>query len=275
MNPVHSARHRETAGGGEIDLMRQAEAERLKAGYNWRQRLGEVAGITAFFALTPVLLIDLFAIAYFEDVAWWGLVAAAGVFGGLIGADFVSAVVHWMADNWGRDEWPIVGTHFIRPFRHHHVDPQEMTHHGFVELNGNNCIVSLPAWPIAWSIMDGVSPAWGLFWGTFWLSLAYWVLGTNQFHAWAHTDRVPRVIAALQWSRLILSPRHHDVHHRQPHDRNYAITNGWTNPVLRALRFFEIIEWTVTKISGVRPEHAKIADRMAEASPKPVRAGVL
>jgi ubiquitin-conjugating enzyme E2 variant len=55
--------------------------------------------------------------------------------------------------------------------------------------------------------------------------------------------------------RLILSPEHHDLHHRHPYADNYCITNGWMDGPLRFLRFFAVLEWILTKLSGVLPRH--------------------
>lgn len=254
----------------EIDLLRQAEAERLAAGYNWRQRAGEIAGITAFFAATPLLLLEIadHYQLHSESIPherWWIL---AGFLAGWVFADWVSGLFHWAADNWGSAEWPVLGTHFIRPFRHHHIDPVAMTKHDFVETNGSNCIISLPAFAWGYWSLSSSSPTVGLFFAVFWLSVCYWVFGTNQFHAWAHTSNPPKVVRWLQRSRLILHPKHHARHHEAPHNRNYGITNGWTNPLMRALRFYEMIEWTVTKLTGIRPEHQKLADTLHQGAPQ-------
>jgi hypothetical protein len=46
--------------------------------------------------------------------------------------DFVSGILHWACDTWGEFTTPIVGPTLIRSFRMHHVDPQDITRHGFI-----------------------------------------------------------------------------------------------------------------------------------------------
>lgn len=233
-------------------------AYELRHGYSRGQRYLELLGIALFFALTAVVAARLFAMA---EPSWHTAAYIAGAFLlGLLFSDFISGFVHWLADNWGNADWPLLGTGFIRPFRHHHVDPEEMTRHDFVELNGNNCIISLPMFWIGMPFSEGNVLA-QIFSSVFCLSVAYWVLGTNQFHAWAHLAQPSPWIARLQRARLILAPEHHAVHHRPPHDRNYCITTGWMNAPLRWLRFFEIAESCVTFCTGHRPQHALHAAR--------------
>jgi ubiquitin-conjugating enzyme E2 variant len=55
-----------------------------------------------------------------------GLVAA------LFFVDFISGMLHWAADTWGKFETPIFGPGIIRSFRMHHVNPQDITKHSFV-----------------------------------------------------------------------------------------------------------------------------------------------
>jgi plasmanylethanolamine desaturase len=249
------------------DLSTQAEIDRLKAGYSRGQRLLEIAGIAAFFGFTAVYVMDIVTHILTYDVARVGLILGGALLAGLLFADFVSGLVHWAADNWGSPDWPILGTGFVRPFRHHHLDPKEMTTHDFVELNGNNCLISLPAmWWGHHCLVHFEAPGLALFWAAFWLSLSYWVLGTNQFHAWSHTDKPPRLVALLQRLHLILPVDHHHVHHVPPHAGNYCITNGWLNAPLRWIRFFEGLEWTMTALTGIRPEHDNVAREMVARS---------
>src|SRR5690606_24349431 len=117
---------------------------------------------------------------------------------GYLASDFVSGFVHFLGDTYGDENAKFFGPSFIRPFRVHHTDPQEICRHDFIELNGNNCLVCIPAGLLAyWTIPAGDS-----YWGALSLlsitSMLFWVFMTNQFHKWAHDDSPPRVIARLQ-----------------------------------------------------------------------------
>lgn len=49
--------------------------------------------------------------------------------------DYVSGFVHWAGDTWGTLKTPIFGTALIGPFRLHHVDPQDICVHSWMETN--------------------------------------------------------------------------------------------------------------------------------------------
>jgi len=156
-----------------------------------------------------------------------------------ITADFVSGLVHFLADNFGNPETPFFGKVFIYAFREHHVDPKAITHHAFVETNGANCLVSLPGLiyfhHASASVLDY----------TFRFYFLVFYLGiflTNQIHKWSHLDNPPRLIAALQRWHLILPPAHHAIHHAAPYDKYYCITCGWLNAPLQQLHFFQALK---------------------------------
>jgi len=67
-------------------------------------------------------------------------------------------------------------------------------------------------------------------------------VATNQFHKWAHQESPSAFARWLQRKRLVLEPLHHKLHHTQPFDVNYCITNGWLNPLLNKLKFFRRLE---------------------------------
>jgi len=248
------------------DLLQQADLQRLEAGYTPVARYFEITGIVGFFLTMAWVVWDFAGLMQSRLIPDAGWLIAGALIASLLFADFASGFFHWLADNWGSPEWPIIGPGLIRPFRHHHLDAEAMTRHDFVEINGTNCLISIPAFVAVHFLLTGPTVGSDLFWGVFWFGSACWVFGTNQFHAWAHTRHPPQLVLWAQRWRLILSPANHDLHHAPPHNRNYAITNGWTNGVTHRLHFYEGLEWLVTKVTGVRPQHAQAA---APSDPAP------
>jgi hypothetical protein len=223
-------------------------------GYSRRHRVAEIASIAAVMGL---LLGFGFRIGRIIDTpaGWAGL--AVTVLVAYVVTDMVSGVVHWAGDTIGHEEVPFLGPNFIRPFREHHLDQKDITHHDFVETNGNNCIVILAPLAVAF-LVSPRQAAVGFFAAAFVAFLSLFVVATNQFHKWAHADNPPWIARPLQRWGLILSPRHHEIHHAAPHDKHYCITVGWMNPVLNGFRFFRVMEWAIAR---VRPTWLHIEER--------------
>ena len=183
---------------------------------------------------------------------WWTLGLAA--LAGYIGADFMSGTVHWLADRFGTPETPVVGPNFIKPFREHHKDPEDITRHDFFETNGNSSVVSMPLL-LATALLVPTVP--GALLNVFilgsGLSLVLGVLATNQFHKWAHMETPPSYVKRLQRWGLILERQHHLVHHQAPFATYYCITTGWLNPLLQRLRIFETLESLSRRFLGAHP----------------------
>jgi ubiquitin-conjugating enzyme E2 variant len=176
---------------------------------------------------------------------------------GYIISDFVSGFVHWAGDTVGDESTPVFGPNFVRPFRYHHVDPEDIARHDFIETNGNNCIVASPVLVLVLLMMPQTT---GLLYytGVVIAFTAFFIICTNQFHKWAHTKNPAGWVRALQRARLILSPEHHSIHHSAPRDKYYCITVGWMNPVLEKLRFFRFCEAAIKRIhpGALRPHPA-------------------
>ncbi len=187
------------------------------------------------------------------DWIYFGFTALTGY----LTADFLSGVVHWAGDTLGDETTPVIGKNFVMPFRQHHVDPKEISTHDFIETNGNNCIVVLAPLAFAYLVMPDETGFW-FFLSTLMGFLALFIVATNQFHKWAHSDTPPRAAVLLQRWGLILSPDHHNIHHALPHDRQYCITVGWMNPLLNRIQFFRGVE---ALVAAVRPDWLYLEER--------------
>jgi ubiquitin-conjugating enzyme E2 variant len=183
----------------------------------------ETGAVTAFFVLLGFLGARLVRGAgEREDLALVLLAAGAGY----ALADIASGLTHWFCDTFFREDTPGIGPLLIHPFREHHRDPAAMTRHGFLELTGNSCLAVLPVLALAlWK-------PWSLLFDAGLSSFALALFGTNLFHKWAHSERVPRLVTWLQKCRLILHPARHALHHAPPNKTAYCVTSGWMNAVL-------------------------------------------
>jgi hypothetical protein len=150
---------------------------------------------------------------------------------GWILADLFSGLVHWALDTFGSIRTPVVGPAFIRPFREHHADPQGMTRHDFIEVNGASCLGCLPIL-FALNIFEFNS-----FLNSVLICFCLGILLTNQCHKWAHMEEPPLLVKLLQNLGLILRPGEHRRHHTPPYNTHFCTASGWLNrPLDRLLR---------------------------------------
>ena len=174
----------------------------------------------------------------------------------LLLGDFVGGLVHWTADTYFSENTPVVGPALIKPFRQHHLFPRDICTHTFVSIVGNVCILAVPVLSLCLYLL--------------WVSnhglLAFAILcitlmtaatvATNVFHKWAHQEEPSAGVRWLQRTRLILEPRHHQVHHTEPFEMHYCITNGWLNPLLNKIGFFRKLE-ALLRLLGIEPTKAE------------------
>jgi ubiquitin-conjugating enzyme E2 variant len=235
------------------------DANELAAGYTSQHRVAEYCGISVAVATNGWLLVK--TVQSPSLSGWWFPLAALV---GILMSDFISGFVHWLFDTWGNLDTPVFGRLAIRTFRHHHVDQKAITHHDFVETNGHN--ISLTTIWATWGLStlrgDDVS-LFGVFFAQALLCATVFTSLTSQIHKWAHMDEPPRSIVVLQRLGLVLSPGHHSCHHSAPYNRNYCITVGWMNGPLRAIRFFETLERTITALTGVLPREDDLGKETA------------
>lgn len=181
------------------------------------------------------------------------------VVGGYLASDLASGVVHFLADTIGSARTPWIGRQFIAPFRAHHAAPEQLVGHDFIETNGNNCLIALLVLVPAMWMLPAETGGTAAVLSVFWLSLATFVVMTNQFHKWAHAAAVPDgkplpgLVRLLQRTHLILNPAHHAEHHRPPHDRHFCTTSGMLNPLLDTIGFFSFLRRMIRHRPFARP----------------------
>ena len=84
----------------------------------------EIFGILCFALLGLLIAVDLYGgVLRFGDL-WLAPILLILAY---LAADFLSGFVHFLADNFGSYNTPILGPNFIQPFREHHVDPSYVT----------------------------------------------------------------------------------------------------------------------------------------------------
>jgi hypothetical protein len=161
---------------------------------------------------------------------------------GLVLGDFVGGLVHWAADTYFSEDTPVVGPALIKPFREHHLFPRDICTHTFVSIVGNVCILAVPLLALClyllWVTRHGLV-AFAILWTSLMTAAT---VATNVFHMWAHQEKPSAGVRWLQRMRLVLDPQHHQIHHTEPFEMHYCITNGWLNPLLNKIRFFRKLE---------------------------------
>ncbi len=176
---------------------------------------------------------------------------------GVVGGDLISGIVHWAADTYGSEDTPVIGPSLVKPFRLHHVYPRDICTHGLVETTGNVCILAVPVLSACLYLLWLMPESGVVAFLVVCLALtAAATVATNQFHKWVHQVSPSSFARWLQRKRLVLEPQHHKLHHMQPFDMNYCITNGWLNPLLNKIKFFRRLEATL-RFFGMEAAKAK------------------
>lgn len=213
----------------------------------------EVSALSRAVEVVSLLVAPLAALWVLQRL-WPGMgpwtlpVALAGV----VAADFASGLVHWAADTWGRQDWPVVGERLIRPFRVHHANPRDLCARAFVDCNGDVATLTLPI--LAWAALAGIEGAAAQRAAEFALAFSVAILPVNQVHKWAHLgSAAPVAVRLAQRAGLILGPRRHAAHHRAPFASDYCIVNGWCNPLLARTGFFRVLERLIGCATGATP----------------------
>lgn len=184
------------------------------------------------------------------ELTWWVPLA---VVAGLAAADFLSGLVHWVADTWGRADLPVIGKRVLLPFRIHHTNPDDFLGRSFPDTNGDSAAAVIPL--LVFVLRMPIDTVEWQAAAVFCLSLCAFAGMTNQIHQWAHMPSPPHAVRVLQYARVVLPRAAHAAHHGGEFDAHYCITTGWWNRPLEALQFFRRLEGVITRTTGALPRH--------------------
>lgn len=210
------------------------------------RRFVEAACIVAAVGLILWHLVRLISTG--DVFEWWLPVM---IVAGALAADFASGMIHWTADTWGSESMPILGRRLVRPFRVHHVNPDDFLRRSFLDTNGDVAAIVAGILALATSISTETTSGCAVL--VFLIAFCVAGLPTNQVHQWAHMSRPPKFVRMLQTWGLFLSRGEHLKHHREPYAGNYCIATGWCNRPLEAISFFRRCEQLVTVFTGLQP----------------------
>ena len=125
----------------------------------------------------------------------------------LLVADFVSGVLHWLEDSYGRPEWPVIGRLVTVPNIIHHHRPTYFTKHSWFHSAEVLIVIGIIIIVSAWSL-DLLT----------WQVLLFVGIGVNanEVHKWNHLPRTnrPELIVGLQAARILQTAEHHARHHK-------------------------------------------------------------
>ena len=198
-----------------------------------------------------VLCCILYLLRHYPDLGfWWPYLFPALLLAYFL-ADIASGLVHWGIDTWFATE--TLGR-AVAIAREHHTHPQNILGYSFVEHSALGsapsavfiglpalCIVAFPVCVVTYCAMM-----------IFMVSSACLLFGTS-FHNLGHRKPTSGILRAAQRLRLVITPEHHWVHHRNGQLRHYCAVNGWANYLCDRLEFWRRLERAITRITGAVP----------------------
>lgn len=146
--------------------------------------------------------------------------------------DAVSYLIHYAFDTWDF-AWNAQLELIASDFKSHHEDYQRIVRNGPLK----NGTIWLSLYLVLPELLLSLCFERGGFWSVFWAGQAFTSALVPDVHRWSHM-KAPRIVRLLQRARVLISPTLHSRHHpgtNGDHRNDWALFNGWTNPVLNLL----------------------------------------
>ena len=166
-------------------------------------------------------------------------------------ADMLTGLVHWAEDTYGDPNWKFmgIGKHVVWPNLIHHKYPREMIKGTWLDRVWTSVVFIVILTAIVWAFGGLTIEVAAVFW------IAVW---GNEFHCWTHRSPQEngKFITFLQKIYILQAPKQHAKHHFSPYDTNFCVMFSFVNPILQFLRFWKILEGTLSLI-GLKPARGK------------------
>jgi plasmanylethanolamine desaturase len=174
-----------------------------------------------------------------------------GVLVGYLIADFASGLVHWGMDTWFSEN---VFGRAIAIAREHHTHPQHVLAYGFMEhatlgSAPSAVFIGFAAFITASCVISPLS----YFFMIVWLITSTCLFFGTSFHNLGHRRAKSAFVRFVQKMHLIISPKHHWVHHSDGQVIRYCVINGWANYLCDRLHVWRGLEWFVQMLTGAVP----------------------
>ncbi len=189
-------------------------------------------------------------IAYTE---WYFLCVATIM--GMVFADFVSGLLHWLFDTWFSELQPRL-RRMVVMVREHHIQPLAIFKYRFYQDAAPlSMIAMLLTAPVLLPVVLSTGPAstarYCFAWACVIADLC--IVFMLEFHKLGHRPMARGLLGQLQRCHLLLSPRHHSKHHRGRHDADYCIVNGLADHILGRVGFWPALEELISRLTGAIP----------------------
>jgi hypothetical protein len=164
---------------------------------------------------------------------------------GILLADFIMGVYHWLKDTYYSPFTPIIGKTFIWSSRLHHIRPRYVT-----EFTDKALFISSAKWTLIWMAplcyLTGITPLM--------VSLFLTIALNDVIHKYAHLSDPERPYWAtfLQQIYIFQSYDEHHLHHISPHEVNYCPITPYLNIILEKTNFWKRSESFIEHYFGMK-----------------------
>src|SRR5262249_60739534 len=115
-----------------------------------------------------------------------------------------AGLVHGPADTWGSESLPMIGRRFLRPFRVHHLNPDDFLRRDPIDCNGDVAMLNVPI--LAAALMVPLSAEGGRVAALAMVAFAAAAPPPNPVHQWAHMPSPPALVGWLRRRGVIPTP---------------------------------------------------------------------